>query len=817
MKLLIETWGGILGVTDNIDYTYILGSDIETSTIQPDSYIPYSNDSAKDIEKMNAPIQVPYLNNTMEININTGMVTSSVFKRTIREWIAHLNSVSSESRIRIVYCHNLFYEMTFIMKEMEASIIEESGDKKNPYGLQNVDGIMRGSTDIVYARIDCCPHVIFRDSLALFNCPLKKLGNDINVREGNKDNSKLDYDYKKVRLPWDEMEQLDYDYNERDNYIVLKSIHYFLKDRGLNMEQCPLTATADVKRSRREYILESFGEKDLKNINWKKYYAENSFDFYSILRSTYQGGFTGSNINYVNKVVKDVYSVDIKSSYPYQMVHNYFPYYSKTNTTKRIKDEANEFFFKHLFKITSEQLLGMNNKTGVKGYYAMVELENVRIKNENYLLDLSYAHVIDLCESLDLNGVTLVNGKIKYAKHIALSMNNIDMDKFTMLYDYDNMVVSELWTTSEAKKLPSSEIAFILENFMIKESIDKKEHPVTYNLSKAKINSMYGVKVQNEVKDFTTIIEGVVNRLQYDKIGTRGYENLNITKEEVYENAINKGGRNGFLGGNFDIYSDGVYITSYARMMLMKFMKQLTDSGMIVIYADTDSLKFTYGASIGKVNALQVINDLVLRENNKIVGDNRKNRAVRAFSKYARNSQSKEMFTDIELAIKKVYNLGIWEVESVDENDEINPYSFFKTLGAKKYAYMDYEGIHTTIAGCNKKFLPKAIEKYAHKEKISLEISMDRIFTPGTLVNESASGRTVASYEKRSWKECRDLTYRGRLLNSAGGVVITDSTYFINVSENDSLVLGEVQRFDIWVKSIDIEGNVKYNNEGIDV
>src|SRR5690606_1018912 len=147
-----------------------------------------------------------------------------------------------------------------------------------------------------------------------------------------------------------------------------------------------------------------------------------------------------------------------------------------------------------------------------KGYYAMVELENVRIKNENYLLDLSYAHVIDLCDSLNLNSVTLVNGKIKEAKHIALSMNNIDMDKFTMLYDYDNMIVSELWTTTESKKLPMGEIAFILENFMIKESIDKKKYPVTYNLSKAKINSMYGVKVQNEVKDFTTIIEGVVNR-----------------------------------------------------------------------------------------------------------------------------------------------------------------------------------------------------------------------------------------------------------------------------------------------------------------
>ena len=165
------------------------------------------------------------------------------------------------------------------------------------------------------------------------------------------------------------------------------------------------------------------------------------------------------------------------------------------------------------------------------------------------------------------------------------------------------------------------------------------------------------------------------------------------------------------------------------------------------------------------------------------------------------------------MSFSKVYNLGIWEVESVNEKDEISPYPFFKTLGAKKYAYMDFEGIHTIIAGCNKKFLPKAIEKYAKKEKISLELAMDRIFNTGTLVNESASGRTVASYEKRSWQECQELTYKGRKLESAGGVVITDSTYFINVSENDSLVLGEVQRFDVWVRSIDIDGNVKYNNE----
>jgi hypothetical protein len=820
---------------DNIDYKYIIGVDIETSRVTPDG-VSINGYMAEDEETPydgKQDIQVPFLANTLEMDIETGEFTNSTFRRTIKELIEHLNSISSEDRMRIVYCQNLFYEITFIIRQFKASFVQMDDEEVNAYGLPMVDGIMRNTTDVVYCRLDCCPNIIFRDSLALFNKPLKEMGKDLNKRLKNNKYLKLDYDYNQVRMPWDELNEHDYKYNERDNEVVLMSLYYFLKDRNISMEDCPLTSTADTKRARKEYIVKNHTEKHLKQINRNKQYIVNTYRFYSLLRGSYQGGFTGSNYKYIDKLVKDVYSLDIKSSYPYQMVNNIFPVFHEDTTSHFLDDEAQEFYFTFLHGITHDKLQKVNNISKVKGYYAVVEFEKVKIRDDRYLLDLSVEHCLKHDYTDFNNKMVKINGKIKEADNIGVLMNNVDLDRFLMLYDYENLIVHELWTTTMSRRLPEGEVGFILNNFSIKESIDKNKEPIQYALAKIRINAMYGVKVQNEVKDSINIINGEIKPTEFTRL-----EN-DERKQEVYENTIGKGNKgSGFKGFNFDIYSDGVYITSFARSMLMAMMVKLTEADFDVIYSDTDSLKFKSNKTKHKntnkktnkkdtksdnLSVHDKVKKLINDVNNKIINSNMKNIRVQQFLKNNTNYNE-----------KKIYKLGTWEIESVDKNKEIKPYAYFKTLGAKKYAYIDHEGIHTTVAGCRKESFAKAILNYVYNpengltgnvitvdtlecmtEKLSKAI--DFLFTTGTLVDVTASGRTIARYESRTFEECMELKFEGRLIESAGGVVIVPTTYKLNISKNDALVLGEIERHEMWTKSINIDGHIEYNEEDLEV
>jgi hypothetical protein len=551
------------------------------------------------------------------------------------------------------------------------------------------------------------------------------------------------------------------------------------------------------------------------------------YEFYSMLRGTYQGGFTGANFKYINKLVEDVYSVDIKSSYPYQMVSNIFPVFHEDTTSFFKSDEADDFYFDFLHGVTHRQLQSAKSK--IKGYYALVEFEKIKIKNDRYLLDLALSHCADpeFMKKFK-HSFKMINGKIKEADKIFLMMNNVDMDRFLMMYDYEKMWVHELWVTTISRRLPEGEIAFILNNFSVKESIDKNKEPVLYSLAKIRINAMYGVKVQNEVKDFITIQEGEVHPVEFSRLEPNKKEDINLTKEMVYNNTIGKGNkRTGFKGYNFDIYSDGVYITSFARTMLMNMMVMLTENDFDVIYSDTDSLKFKYnkGSSTNKSGnenksankkdrefAHSTVHDkvykLISKFNNNILKSNMENHRIQQF--LIKNTNFNE---------EKIYSLGTWEIESTDEKDNIKPYSYFKTLGAKKYAYIDHRGIHTTVAGCKKETFAKAITNYANKVKgkETLSQALNYLFTTGTLVDESASGRTTAKYETRSIEECKKLTYGGRVIGSAGGVIIEKTTYTLNVSKNDSLILGEVERFEEWTKKININGDIEYNENFLEV
>ena len=238
-------------------YTYFW--DIETSKIKVDQ---------------GEEMQVTYLSNVLKMNYETGEIVSSTFHRTIEEVVEHFNTLENDI---IVWSHNLDYELTFLLRELGESKgelkINKNGVVEGIYNedVQNI--ILRDKHSPLSIKLDKLPHITFRDTYAIFNKSVAILGDEIGI-------PKLEYDYKKVRLPWDKLEKLDYDYNERDNIIVAKSLYKYMQDNKIPFEEIPLTFTSFVKRKRKEFIIENYGKKSLNKFFFDRNEQIKNFNFF---------------------------------------------------------------------------------------------------------------------------------------------------------------------------------------------------------------------------------------------------------------------------------------------------------------------------------------------------------------------------------------------------------------------------------------------------------------------------------------------------------------------------------------------------------
>jgi hypothetical protein len=741
-----------------INYNRLLFLDIETSKVPTDN---------------GEFVQVVYLANVLEVDTVSQEVVASKFFRTLTDTITYLNEISVCEKL-ICFAHNLDYELFHILREVEGNGILSS--KLDIYEMPMGQSIFRDKNAPLSIWLMELPNINFRDSYALFNKSVKQLGKELDL-------PKLDYDYKLVRTPYDDLTQLDYDYNERDNVIVAKSLFRRWKQRGETLETTPLTFTASTKKDRHNFIMERYGKQELKALNIDNSNTYDNYEFYKIVVESYQGGLTTANKNYFNKAIRDlIMSIDITSSYPYQMCSRRFPIYDKRYVNHFIGEEADTFYSEILHGLSFEELPKF---TPIKGYFATVEFEDIEIKNNDYLIPLSSSNTIIIEKE------KLINGKVIKAKKLIMSLDNVTLSWINKCYSYEDIKVTELITTTRDRYLRKGEISFILHNFMIKQTMKGVSgQEINYALAKVNCNNMYGVKVQKPLKDRYDIINGEIKKTEYKD----SYE-YSITPEEVYNNFIDLKRKNHFknlTGKNFDIFSDGVYVTAYARYMLVDMMIKLYEQGCISVYCDTDSLKFICKDSKSIHEFIKKINGGIILQNKKLY-------------------RFTEFKTDFKLSknqYEEVCKLGTWDIESKDKNNVPTPYAYFKTMGAKKYAYIDYKGIHTTIAGCSKK-VSETITKYCEINNLPLDNGLNELFSPGTMFDETCSGRTEAHRDNRPIEYINSLTYKNYPLLSNGGIIIEDSTYTLNLSKNDENMLDLFREEDI-IRILNNEGVLKY-------
>lgn len=319
----------------------------------------------------------------------------------------------------------------------------------------------------------------------------------------------------------------------------------------------------------------------------------------------------------------------------------------------------------------------------------------------------------DKCRSI-VNG-HFDNGRILDAEYLETTVTDIDMEIILGQYDFSG---SRAWDVHFARygKLPQMFRDVILQYFDTKTKLkrnpgdpENEEQEYFYQKSKNKLNSLYGMTAQDPAKLTTVFTDGEF-----------------IIKDESAADILRKNYKKAFLS-----YAWGVWVTARCRWILQQGIDAAGDR---FVYCDTDSVK-----TIGTVDMTEynVRTKKLAEENGGTAID----------------------------SSGRVHYLGLFEDETV------NGYEDFVTLGAKKYAYNENGKLHITIAGVGKK-------------KGAVELGDIHNFKPGFIFRDA--GGTESVYNDNVHYE---YFIDGRYLLITDNVVIRPSTYELGITEEYRRVL----------------------------
>ena len=234
------------------------------------------------------------------------------------------------------------------------------------------------------------------------------------------------------------------------------------------------------------------------------------------------------------------------------------------------------------------------------------------------------------------------NGRVLNADFIEMTVTDIDWRIIKKQYEFsDVQVMKAYW--SHYGYLPRALIVNTIDYYTKKTSLKGVDgQQLLYDKSKNLLNGIYGMMAQDPVKQDIIYHEGTGE----------------FTEDDAPpESLLAEFSKHAFLA-----YQWGVWITAWARLRLQEGIDLC---GHECVYVDTDSCKY-----LGEVDWTAY---------------NRKR--IRA------SAQSGAYATDPH---GKRHYMGVFEDEE--------PYTKFKTLGAKKYVFEHADGkLQVTIAGVNKK------------------------------------------------------------------------------------------------------------------
>lgn len=446
------------------------------------------------------------------------IVEDVVFGRTWEEFTYFINRIRAELSLNqnkklIIYVHNLAYEFQFMYNFLEITSLFAK-DKRKPLKV-GIDGIE------------------FRCSYFLSNMSLSKFCENSSLCYHYKMDGD-DYDYTKLRTPETEMTEKEKGYCYNDVRGLCECILSYMEHDTL--ATIPLTNTGFVRREYRHNMQTEYNRKVFEKT------ALNASE-YTMMQDNFRGGNTHANRFLVNKILENVGSHDIQSSYPAAIMLDYFPIGK----------------FSEITLDSQEKLLKYCNEFCV---IMKVSFFNIIAKQNNVV------PYIPISKCTKISNVVNDNGRVLQSNFIEITINEIDLEIIRNTYNYEGFTVHKA-IAAKRGKLPS-ELRTTLKSFFEAKTklkgIDGKEYE--YMKSKNRINSTYGMMVTDIAHNEILFTDG------WNIV----HPELEKSLEQYYKS------RNNFLS-----YQWGVYVTSHARRRLQEMIDIV---GTDLVYVDTDSIKY---------------------------------------------------------------------------------------------------------------------------------------------------------------------------------------------------------------------------------
>lgn len=280
------------------------------------------------------------------------------------------------------------------------------------------------------------------------------------------------------------------------------------------------------------------------------------------------------------------------------------------------------------------------------------------------------------------------NGRVYSAGKLTTACTELDLEMYSKFYTWSKFTVNDLYVYAKGY-LPKQLVMEVLKLYNDKTTLKGVSgEEINYLSAKQKVNSVYGMCVTNIIRD----------KVDYT---TEWFTTPCDLKQEIEKYNKDK--------TRFLYYAWGVYISALARYELCKAIIAMGDD---YVYCDTDSIKY--------LNP-ELHNDWFKDYNNKVL------KQIINIS----NEREIPLVLFIPKTIEGVSKpLGVFDFDG--------KYVKFKTLGAKRYMYLDEKGYHLTVAGLSKN---NGMQYIIDHYKKPFEAFSNDLYIPG-----DATGKMTHTY-----------------------------------------------------------------------
>ena len=531
----------------------------------------------------------------------------------------------------------------------------------------------------------------------------------------------LEFNYEKMRYADTPMTEKELEYCCNDVLGCMEAYRAEMDRDGDYLSTIPMTSTGYVRRD---------VKRAMHPMMRALHYMAPSYNTYVALREAFRGGLTHANRYYAGVILHDVQSADRSSSYPDVICNDDFP----MGKFRKVRDCSAQKV-KQLMKDRKAVLcrimcwdVELRDQFDGFPYLSVSKCRGLRAtRKDRETGEIIHANYVE------------DNGRILKADYLETTVTDVDLRIITRQYRIGDIQIHDAWWTHYGP-LPDPLRLTVIDYYKAKTELkDKKdEHgnedkqaKQLYDKSKNLLNSCYGMMAQDPLRESLAWLDGEWANAYFDKDQGKW-----VRGEKDPEKRLTEAQRNVYL-----LYQWGCWVTAWARLRLMEGVAQCKGQ---CVYVDTDSCKY-----LGHVDWTDY---------------NRR--------RIKHSSQAGAWATDSK---GRRHYMGVYEQEK--------GYKDFKTLGAKKYAFV-HEGsdqVETTIAGVSKRLGGTELQANGGL----------KAFTEGFVF--SLAGGTESIYNDRTPIEVKMI--HGHRVEMGPNICIAPSTYRVGLSDDYRRILEEISSY----------------------